>query len=98
MNVQLGARRIKIVGIWTTLLLCIPGVFLLIVCLTVNLMGRAPGSADIGLLDLLLMPLLLALPGASLWLIGWIIEGFADRDQPNSFIQHPERNSADLPN
>jgi hypothetical protein len=34
------------------------------------------------LLDLILLPLLVAAPGAVLWLAGWIVEGFAEKDQP----------------
>jgi len=57
-------------------------VFVLLACLLAVALLVPTAGIHFALLDLILIPALLAIPGAVLWLIGWIVEGFAEKDQP----------------
>ncbi|MGA2889193.1 MAG: hypothetical protein ABSE51_14160 [Terracidiphilus sp.] len=80
MNISGGARRVRYAG--RIIMLGAGAVFILLACLlTVALLFPAAG-VRFALLDLVVIPALVACPGAVLWLVGWIIEGFAEKDQP----------------
>lgn len=83
MNIAEGARRMQTAGRWMvfiplTLSLLFMGVSLVIAYL--------PGSDrfhGFGMLEVVPVLLPIALPGAALWLAGWIVEGFG-KDQQDS--------------
>jgi hypothetical protein len=80
MNIAGGARRMRRVGQY--LLFAALGVFALLLCVLAVALLRPSLGIGFALLDLILLPLLVAAPGAVLWLAGWIVEGFAEKDQP----------------
>ncbi|MGH9598821.1 MAG: hypothetical protein ACRD27_03085 [Terracidiphilus sp.] len=73
MNIHEGARRMRRAGRW---MMIVPlAVFVLLICV-----GAASILFRRALLNpLVLIPLfvLLEVPGALLWIAGWILEGFA---------------------
>jgi hypothetical protein len=78
MNISGGAKRIRKAGRYC--LLASLAVFVLLVgVVAVALLWPSLGIS-FALLDVALLPLLLAVPGATLWLIGWIVEGFSDNN------------------
>ena len=75
MNIVEGARRMKVAGRWIvfiplTVILVLMGVVLVVVCLS------AAGALPVMELQFIAPLLILAVPGAFLWLAGWIVEGF----------------------
>jgi len=82
MNVSEGALRMRCAGRW---MLLIPvSVFVLFLCISevfayLRIGNYLNGFGMIHLLFSLLF--LVAVPGAALWLAGWIVEGFA-KDTP----------------
>jgi hypothetical protein len=87
MNIQQGAQRMKVVGKWVAISLPGLGVLVAIVVSIPSLLNRSQNHGSVGLLDLVFL-VFLAAPDLSLWLLGWIVEGFADRNQSGSTIQH----------
>jgi hypothetical protein len=77
MNILQGAQRMKVAGKWMAVAFLSLGVLARIVESIPSLVSRGQISGGIGLFDIIL----LAAPGACLWLFGWILEGFADRSQ-----------------
>lgn len=82
MNISAGAQRIRKVGLYCLL----PSLALF--AISVGMVALALLWPSLGfhiaLMDIAILPLLLAIPGASLWGIGWIIEGFADKSVDDS--------------
>ncbi len=78
MNISGGARRIQFAG------RCLIGFSLIVfgVCLCTLLIAFLFPSLGlhVALAEVILIPLVAAAPGASLWLLGWVIEGFAGND------------------
>ena len=75
-----GSRRMKRIGqllIFAALTLLL---LLWAIILGLNLWRSMPMSVAPGLFDLLFVFLLIAAPGAALWVAGWIVEGFAKND------------------
>ena len=74
MNIHEGARRIKSIG--CTMLFAALGVFALLLCLQV--VGLTMPALGIGfaVVDLILLPRIVAIPGAAFLIVGWIVEGF----------------------
>jgi hypothetical protein len=87
MNIQQGAQRMRVVGKLLAIALPCLGVLVAIVDSIPSLLNRSQNHGSVGLLDLIFL-VFLAAPGLSLWLLGWIVEGFADRNQSGSTIQH----------
>jgi quinol-cytochrome oxidoreductase complex cytochrome b subunit len=77
MNVAEGARRIKTAGRWIVLFSLCTFVFALFVLAVLAYLPIGRLVHSIGMLDLVLLLLMIATPGAGLWLAGWITEGFA---------------------
>ena len=77
----------KVVGKWVAISLPGLGVLVAIVVSIPSLLNRSQNHGSVGLLDLVFL-VFLAAPDLSLWLLGWIVEGFADRNQSGSTIQH----------
>jgi hypothetical protein len=75
MDISGGARRIRYAG--RIIMFVAAGVFALLACLLAVALLFPAAGIRFALLDLILIPALLAIPGAGLWLIGWIVEGFA---------------------
>jgi|HubBroStandDraft_1064217.scaffolds.fasta_scaffold58971_2 hypothetical protein len=80
MNIAGGARRMRRVGRYVVLAAL--GVFALLFGLLAAALLRPSLGIHFAMIDLILLPILVAIPGASLWLAGWIVEGFAEKDQP----------------
>jgi hypothetical protein len=78
MNISGGAKRIQFAG------RCLIGFSLILfgvcVCALLAALLFPSIGLHVALAELVLIPLFAAVPGASLWLIGWIIEGFAGND------------------
>jgi hypothetical protein len=79
MNVDEGARRMQQAGRWMVFI-PLTIAFLFIACASVAPFLGASGSMTFNILPLLFF---LSLPGAALWLAGWIVEGFAQRSGRN---------------
>ncbi len=78
MNVHEGARRMKRAGKW---LVMMPVAAILILSIIVEIGALfAPGKGDPAILFPLCLPLLV--PGILLWIAGWIVEGFAQKERP----------------
>jgi hypothetical protein len=80
MNIAGGARRIQFAG------RCLIGISLVlfgacVVTLLVALLLPSLGL-HVALAELVMIPLLPAVPGAALWVTGWVVEGFADNGAP----------------
>jgi uncharacterized membrane protein YbhN (UPF0104 family) len=76
MNIQGGARRFKMAGralIYTSLV-----VATLVVCFVVVALAFPSLGINASVLSLVMLPLFVSVPGAGLWFLGWVIEGFAD--------------------
>jgi hypothetical protein len=76
MNISGGARRIRQVGRY--IMLAALGAFALLVCLLAVALLRPSLGISFALIDVILAPMLIAAPGAAMWLLGWIVEGFAE--------------------
>jgi len=77
MNALEGARRMQLAGRW---IVFIAVSFILLIWAGImlgNLLPSSHSSANAGLFELIAVFILLACPGAALWLTGWIVEGFA---------------------
>jgi hypothetical protein len=76
MNIHEGARRMCRAGQWMIL---IPLTVLLLLMLVLGILDLLhPGRG--GSLGLIRVFLPLMIPGALLWLAGWIVEGFAKEE------------------
>lgn len=75
MNIREGARRIKSIGRY--MLFASLGVFALLLCLLVVAMTMTAPGIGTAIVDLLLLPILVGIPGVGLWLTAWVVEGFA---------------------
>jgi hypothetical protein len=75
MNIHEGARRIKSIGQY--MLFASLGVFAALLCLLIVALVWPALGFNFAIVDLILLPLLVAVPGAVLWGAGWIMEGFA---------------------
>jgi len=75
MNVNEGARRIKSIGRY--MLFASLGVFGLLICLLVTALLLPALEIHFAMIELVVLPMIVAVPGASLYLIAWIVEGFA---------------------
>lgn len=76
MNIHEGSRRMQRAGQW---MMVVPiGLVLLIwVIELAQDLGRGRGLADFGFrFPLIFTALPLLVPGAALWIAGWIVEGF----------------------
>jgi len=74
MNIAEGARRIRLAGIWVTIVsLTLFTLFMLVYSVVVPPFD--PVRFGLGQLLPLLIPI--ALIGSTLWLLGWILDGFA---------------------
>jgi hypothetical protein len=85
MNIAGGAKRIQFAG--RCLLRFSPivfGVFLAI--LLIALLFPKLGL-HVALAEVILAPLLIAVPGASLWFLGWVIEGFAGNESAQDRVR-----------
>lgn len=80
MNIAGGARRMRRVGRY--IVMAAVCVFALLLCVLAVALLRPSLGISFALIDLIVLPLLVAIPGAILWLAGWIVEGFAEKDQP----------------
>lgn len=76
MNISGGARRMRRVGRY--MMLAALGVFALLLCLLAVALLRPSLGISFALIDLIAVPALIATPGAAMWLLGWIVEGFAE--------------------
>jgi hypothetical protein len=76
MNIAGGARRMRRVGRY--ILLAALGVFALLLCVLAAALLRPSLGIHFAMIELILLPLIVAIPGAALWLTGWIVEGFAE--------------------
>jgi hypothetical protein len=81
MNVAEGARRMQQAGRWMVLIplgasLLFVGSFLVLAYLPAG--AEVHGFGVLGIVPLLMS---IEIPGAALWLAGWIVEGFAQKDQ-----------------
>jgi hypothetical protein len=77
MNIHEGARRMKLAGQWIilvplTLMLIIDGIELMLAVIY-----RSTANMSAGFVFMIPYFLVIATPGATLWLAGWIVEGFA---------------------
>jgi hypothetical protein len=86
MNLHEGAQRIKSIGKYA---MCAAGLlFALLACLlTVALLWPSLGIS-MALMEAVLLPSLLAVPGATLWLLGWVIEGFGEKTSHGARVQN----------
>lgn len=75
MNITGGAERMRRVGRY--ILLSALGVFAALCCLVAVALLVPSLGIGFAIVDVLLLPLLIAIPGAGFWLAGWIVEGFA---------------------
>ena len=75
-----ASRRMKRIGQWLVFAALTLLLLLWAIALGFSLWRGTPMSMSLGLFDLLLVFLLIAAPGAALWVAGWITEGFAKND------------------
>jgi hypothetical protein len=81
MNIAEGARRMRTAGRW---MVFIPLTLSLIFMGVTLVIAYVPGSDrfhEMGMLEFVPVLLPIGLPGAGLWLAGWIVEGFAKDKQ-----------------
>jgi len=78
MNVQEGAKRMRRAGIW---LVVLPVCWMVLAWLwrAIAYLHTGTGlvASGLGIADIFI----LATPGALLWLVGWIVEGFAQKER-----------------
>lgn len=74
MSVYEGARRIKTMGRF--ILYVASGLFVFLVCVLITALIWPSLGIHFAFLEVVILPLLVAVPGAMLLLIGWIVEGF----------------------
>jgi hypothetical protein len=73
MNIREGAKRMRRAGMWLTIVPLTLLALLILACESMTLF--LPGARSY--LGLLALVVPLALPGAAVWIAGWIAEGFA---------------------
>jgi hypothetical protein len=73
MNIVEGTRRIRMAGKY--ILFAAAGVF--VALLIFGLLATMTDQLHVSLSAIVFLPLLIAVPGASLYFLGWIIEGFS---------------------
>jgi hypothetical protein len=81
MNIAEGARRMQTAGRW---MIFIPVTLSLVFMGVTLVFAYLPGSDrfhEMGMLEFVPVLLPIALPGAGLWLTGWIVDGFAQDKQ-----------------
>ncbi len=87
MNISGGARRIRFAG------RCLIGFSLILlgvwVCLLLAALLFPSLDLHVALMDMVLILLLAAVPGGGLWLLGWVIEGFAGDESPQDPVRTP---------
>lgn len=85
MNVREGARRMRMAGRW---LMLIPPVAFVVSCVVWAVeyfFVRNDLRPPFGLI-VIFIPLIV--PGAALWVAGWIVDGFAEESLKNSTLEH----------
>lgn len=86
MNIAGGARRVQFAGrclLWAAL-----GVFGICACMAGLVLFFPSSGLHFALTEFIVLPAIVAIPGGLLYLLGWIIEGFAGSE--------PERSSPHL--
>jgi hypothetical protein len=78
MNVQEGARRMQRAGQWLVMIPLTLVTLIWAVMFTVSLVNHSFFGPN--QLVFLLILFYLVVPGGALWLAGWIVEGFANKD------------------
>ena len=85
MNISGGAKRIQFAG------RCLIGFSLIVfgVCLCALLTALVFPSLGlhVALAGVVIVPLLAAVPGASLWFLGWVLEGFAGSESSQDRVR-----------
>ena len=77
MNIQGGATRMRRAGQW---MIVIPLTVLLLLALVLEILHLLHPGGDSNLLALITVFLPFMIPGALLWLTGWIVAGFAKEE------------------
>jgi hypothetical protein len=78
MNITGGARRIQFAG--HCLIRFSQIVFGVCLCVLLIAILFPKLGLHVALLGVIIAPLLITVPGATLWFLGWVVEGFADND------------------
>jgi hypothetical protein len=81
MNVAEGARRMMFAGRWIVFVALIGSILFVGLMLILAYLPSSQFLHGFALLEFIPLFFPLALIGASLWLAGWIVEGFAKKDQ-----------------
>jgi hypothetical protein len=74
MNIQEGARRLKLAGLWLIAVPLCLGLLGWVVALFVSLLHH---QFNFFPLDVIMILFCSLIPGGTIWLTGWIMEGFA---------------------
>lgn len=76
MNIAGGSRRIRNAGRY--MVFAAAALFGTLACLLAVALLWPSLGIHFALIELIALPMLVAVPGGALWLVGWIVEGFAD--------------------